>query len=83
MMGPEYFTVGAYISDGKIMCRECGEKENLPASDQITESELWSSFSDYASEGGLYCFCGEELIAPEEPTEIEGDEDGNIEDQEN
>jgi len=75
-MGPEYFTVGAYVDDGGIMCPDCGDKAGFPASAQITEAELWSSFGEYATEGGLYCDkCGEELIAPEEPEEIEEEDE--------
>lgn len=83
MMGPEYFTVGAYIiNDGEILCPKCGDEAGLPASDQITEAELWSDFSDYEEEGGLYCECGEELIAPaelEQSNEIEEENDQDIE----
>ncbi len=81
MMGPEYFTVGAYIVDGEILCPACGDKEGLPVNAQITEAELWNSFQDYATEGGLYCECGEELIAPEDPEESEEENEDNVEEE--
>ena len=72
-------SLGAYIVDGGILCPECGDKVGLPVSDQITEAELWSSFCDYASQGGLYCECGAELIAPDEPEEEEEESESNEE----
>lgn len=77
MMGPEYFTVGAYINDGEILCPKCGDEAGLPASAQITEAELYSDFSE---DGALYCDnCGEELIAPAESEESEEENGQDIE----
>lgn len=61
MMGPEYFTVAGYLIDGDILCRACGEKAKLPASDQITEAQAYSEFQ----EDGLWCGkCGAEIVEP-------------------
>lgn len=63
MMGPEYFTVGAYIpaDEGTILCVECGEKRKLPASDQITQNMLWENFG----EDGAWCDeCHTEIVEP-------------------
>jgi hypothetical protein len=42
MMGPEYFTVAAYMpaDSGTILCPACGDKAGLPASDQLTQSQF-------------------------------------------
>jgi hypothetical protein len=62
MMGPEYFTVAAYITDGAIICRECGEMRGLPASDQLTKATVEADYQD----DGLYCDgCTKEIV--EEP----------------
>ena len=61
MMGPEYFTVAGYATDGAIVCRDCGEKQALPASDQITEAQAYADFGDT----GMYCdACGTEIVEP-------------------
>jgi len=57
-MSREYFTVVAYTTDGAVLCRKCGEKANLPAAHQITESAA----QEFA-EDGLYCdTCGYEIV---------------------
>ena len=71
-MGPEYFTVGAYIpaDEGTILCVKCGEKRGLPASDQITENQMFENFGD----DGAWCdVCGVEIVEPytEETDETE------------
>lgn len=59
MMGREYFTVAGYTTDGAVVCRKCGEAANLPAAQQITESQANSDFS----EDGLYCgTCGTVIV---------------------
>lgn len=66
MFGPEYFTVGGYLVDGGILCRECGEKRNLPASAQFTVAEIENG----ASPEGEYCDdCTGEIVAPSEEGE--------------
>ena len=63
MMGPEYFTVAAYMPEdsGIILCVKCGEHAGLPASDQVTQSE----FNGGAWNDGCYCDdCGAEIAAP-------------------
>ena len=67
MFGPEYFTVAAYF-DGEctIVCRECGEKKNLPTGESLSEAQVNESFY----EDGLYCEdCGKEIVEPPEPEE--------------
>ena len=83
MMGLEYFTVAAYIpqDSGTILCRGCGEKEGLPASDQITQAQFNDGWDD-----GCYCDnCGKEIVAPYQwtcphcDTEYTGEEASNLE----
>lgn len=67
MMGPEYFTVAAYQTDGTILCRDCGEKQALPASAQLTQAQVWADFEE-----GLYCdACSSEIVEPQTPEEEE------------
>lgn len=64
MFGPEYFTVAGYLTDGGILCRECGDKAGLPVSDQIMQSEFNSGWEE-----GCYCDnCTAEIVAPYEWT---------------
>jgi hypothetical protein len=63
MFGPEYSTVAAYIpaDSGTVLCRECGEEAKLPASDQITEAQMYESFGT----DGAWCdACHAEIVAP-------------------
>jgi hypothetical protein len=79
MFGPEYFTVAAYMPEdsGTILCRKCGDKAGLPASDQLMQSE----FNGGDWEDGCYCDnCGAEIVAPNEP-EDEDEEDEESEDE--
>ena len=70
MFPPEYFIVKAYVIDGGVVCRECGDRQHLPARDQITESEIYDSFGPY----GVDCDdCGAEILAPEEIDEDDED----------
>ena len=65
MFGPEYFTVAGYMNDGAILCRDCGDKAGLAASDQIMQSE----FNGGDWNDGYYCDdCGAEICAPYEWT---------------
>ncbi len=60
MFGVEYITVGAYLTDGTLLCRECGERERLPADDSISIASLEQEWPD-----GAWCdTCGRELPAP-------------------
>ena len=62
MMGPEYFTVAAYMpaDSGTILCRECGDKAGLPARDQLVQADFNDGWDD-----GCYCdSCGAEIVAP-------------------
>lgn len=71
MMGPEYFTVAGYLIDGDILCRDCGDKQALPASDQITEAQAWESFGNE----GLNCgACFAEIVPMPEPEDEEEEE---------
>ena len=71
MFGPEYFTVAAYMTDGSILCRECGDKAGLPCSDQVTQSEFNDGWED-----GCYCDdCGAEIAAPEESEDEESEDE--------
>ena len=77
MFGPEYFTVAAYENDGTILCRKCGDKAGLPASDQLMQSE----FNEGDWDTGCYCDdCGAEIVAPYE-SEDEDDEESEDEDE--
>lgn len=71
MMGPEYFTVAGYHTDGEILCSDCGEKQALPASAQITVAQAYEEFPE-----GLNCAsCFLEIVeAPIEDDEWKGDE---------
>jgi hypothetical protein len=61
MLSIEQMTVTAYITDGAILCRKCGEKEGLPAKDGLCDYTMQSEFS----EDGLYCdTCGKEIVEP-------------------
>ena len=80
MMGPEYFTVGAYITDGDVLCRDCGEKAKLPTSDSISLAQVWESWG--SDEYGCYCGqCGEEICEPyvEDDLKTETDNDEDLE----
>lgn len=57
----EYFTVAGYITDGAVLCRDCGERQALPVSDQITVAQAESDFGS----DGLYCdACMAEIVEP-------------------
>ena len=59
MMGSEYFTVAGYFADGAIVCRECGDRQALPVSEQVTTAQLSSDFG----QDGLYCdSCGVGIV---------------------
>ena len=66
MMGPEYFTVAAYLEDCTILCRDCGEKQALPASKQLTVAQVEAEYQDT----GLYCdACSAEIAWKSQSTE--------------
>ena len=84
MMGPEYFTVAAYMPEdsGTILCRKCGDAAGLPTSDQLMQS----SFNGGDWNDGCYCDdCGDEIVAPYEwtcphcETEYSGEEASDLE----
>ena len=61
MLSASQLVIVAYVTDGAIVCRDCGEKAGLPTKDALIEY----SAQEYASEEnrGLYCDdCGEEII---------------------
>jgi hypothetical protein len=59
MFGIEHLTVGGYITDGSIVCRECGEKRKLPASESISVASLEEEWPF-----GLTCgACDAEIVA--------------------
>jgi hypothetical protein len=72
MMGKEYFTVAGYLTDGAVLCRDCGEKQALPASAQITEAQ---ARADYANDGLNCDACFAEIVPatlPEDEDEVAG-----------
>ena len=73
MLSIEQMTITAYAGDGFIVCRECGEKENLPTKDAMCAYTVDSEFG----EDGLWCDdCGKEIVEPyEEDIVEEEDED--------
>ena len=75
MMGKEYFTVAGYVSDGGVLCRECGERQALLVEDQITEAQAYSDFPE-----GLSCdSCFAEIVPPEEVEEPEVEDEDESE----
>ena len=67
MLSIEALTVIAYLGDGFIVCRACGEKRNMLISDSLCEYNLgeWSE--------GCYCNdCDAEIIEPWFNREDEG-----------
>ena len=72
MLSIESMTITAYISDGSVLCRACGEKAKLPASDAQCDYTMQSDFYD-----GVSCDdCGEEIVEyPEDDPEEEEDID--------
>jgi hypothetical protein len=76
MMSSEYFTPAGYLTDGGIVCVNCGDKRKLPVADQILESTVASDFEEH----GLACDdCGAVIVEPSEvyyyDDEYHGDED--------
>ena len=62
MLSIEQMTITAYITDGGILCRKCGEKENLPAKDALCDYSMQSEFEE-----GAWCdSCGYEIVEPYE-----------------
>ena len=65
MISSEYLTAGGYITDGDILCVNCGEKRKLPVAAQITLAQIESDFF----EDGVWCGdCG---VEPPEPVDVE------------
>ena len=66
MFGIEYLTVGGYIVDGGILCRDCGEKRNLPTGDSLSVATLEAEWPD-----GLGCGdCGTEIVETSDPPSL-------------
>ena len=66
MFGIEYLTVGGYIVDGGILCRDCGEKRNLPTGDSLSVATLEAEWPD-----GLGCGdCGAVIVETPEPPSL-------------
>ena len=62
MLSIEQMTITAYLTDGDIVCRACGEKAGLPTKDALCDYTMQSEFSD---ECGAYCGdCGKEIVEP-------------------
>ena len=60
MFGIEYLTVGAYQTDGDILCKACGERKGLPVSDSVSVAGIEESFE----RDGCDCdACGAEIVA--------------------
>ena len=73
MLSLSQLTPVAYLTDGDILCIECGDKAGLPVSDQLIEYNLESDFED-----GCWCGdCGKELVEPyvEDEPEVEDAEE--------
>ena len=51
MLSLSQLTPVAYLTDGDILCIECGDKAGLPVSAQLIEYNLESDFED----GCWYC----------------------------
>ena len=65
MLSIEQLTIVAYMTDGGILCRKCGEAEGLPTKDALCAY----SAGEYAGNEGLYCdSCSFEIDAPYEWT---------------
>lgn len=82
MLSIEQLTIVAYMTDGGILCRKCGEKERLPMKDALCAYTA----GEYAGYDGLYCdSCNFEIDEPyiwECPTcetEYHGEEAGTVE----
>jgi len=61
MLSIEQLTIVAYMTDGGILCRKCGEAEGLPTKDALCAY----SAGEYAGSEGLYCDdCGFEIDPP-------------------
>ncbi len=72
MLSIEQMTVVAYMEDGCIVCRKCGEAAGMPAKDALCAYSVESDFS----EDGLWCDdCGKEIVEPYVEDEPEEDED--------
>jgi hypothetical protein len=70
MLSIEQMTIVAYLGDGFIVCRECGEKDGMPARDALCAYSVESDFS----EDGLCCDeCSKVIVEPyvEEPEDEE------------
>lgn len=62
MLSISQLTVAAYMTDGAVVCRECGENAKLPTGAALIQYTLESDFPE-----GLSCdSCGKELVEPEE-----------------
>lgn len=61
MFGIDYLTVGAYIVDGAVLCRACGEKRGLPTNDSVSVNEIENAFAH----DGTFCDdCCAEVVEP-------------------
>ena len=72
MLSAEQLIITAYIGDGVILCRSCGEAEGLPMKDAMCDYAMQSDFEE-----GAWCEdCGKEIVEPyEEELEEEDDLD--------
>ena len=77
MLSLSQLTPVAYLTDGDILCIECGDKAGLPVSAQLIEYNLESDFED-----GCWCGdCGKELVEPyveDEPEEEDAEETPHV-----
>ena len=61
MLSIEQLTIVAYVTDGDILCRKCGEKQGLPTKDALCAY----SAGEFADNDGLYCGdCSKEIVEP-------------------
>lgn len=61
MLNIDQLVIVAYLSSGGILCRSCGEEQNLPTSEAVCAY----SAGDFAGSEGLYCDdCEKEIVAP-------------------
>ena len=65
MLSIDQLTILSYIADGTVLCRDCGEKAELPTSEAVCAY----STHEFAGNDGLYCdACGKEIVEPYEWT---------------
>jgi hypothetical protein len=71
MFGIEYLTVGGYIGDGYVLCRECGEKAHA-AGEDVNDYSVATLEAEWGDEGLTCDQCDAVIVdAPEPDFEVE------------